>query len=286
MRKYILIGVLSIITMAACTEQQSQTENKTKVQLPAPPKREKITYHIIYKSDSSKKMVQGLSPEQQKILIALNRTDMKHLPNMDSIIVPDQYIDYNQYCPFPYKVDALADVYKMVFFSYPAQVFAAYENGRLAKWGQTNMGREKDQTPTGLYYANWKAEETQSTFDDEWILKWNFNIENKEGIGWHQYDLPGYPASHSCLRMTEEDAKYMYEWADQWVLEGTENVKAKGTPVIVFGTYPFGQAKPWMALAQNPDALLISEEAIANEAQAHLQTILAEQQKRQQYKQD
>jgi hypothetical protein len=30
-------------------------------------------------------------------------------------------------------------------------------------------------------------------------LRWNFNIENKLGVGWHS--LPGYPASHSCLRL-------------------------------------------------------------------------------------
>jgi hypothetical protein len=29
------------------------------------------------------------------------------------------------------------------------------------------------------FFTNWKAEETTSTFDDEWDLRWNFNIENK-----------------------------------------------------------------------------------------------------------
>jgi hypothetical protein len=27
----------------------------------------------------------------------------------------------------------------------------------------------KHKTPTGLFFTNWKAEETTSTFDDEWI---------------------------------------------------------------------------------------------------------------------
>ena len=84
-----------------------------------------------------------------------------------------------------------------------------------------------------MYFTNWKAEQTTSTFNDEWDLKWNFNIENKEGIGFHQYALPGYPASHSCLRLKEADAKYLYTFADQWELKGTDDIKAKGTPVIV-----------------------------------------------------
>jgi hypothetical protein len=54
------------------------------------------------------------------------------------------------------------------------------------------MGREKDQTPTGLFFTNWKAEETTSTFNDEWV-KMNYNIIN--WVGFHQYSLPGYPAS-------------------------------------------------------------------------------------------
>jgi hypothetical protein len=29
------------------------------------------------------------------------------------------------------------------------------------------MGSEKHKTPTGLFFTNWKAEETTSTFDDE-----------------------------------------------------------------------------------------------------------------------
>jgi hypothetical protein len=32
------------------------------------------------------------------------------------------------------------------------------------------------------FLHDWKAEETTSTFDDEWDLRWNFNIENKLGV--------------------------------------------------------------------------------------------------------
>jgi hypothetical protein len=58
-------------------------------------------------------------------------------------------------------------------------------------------------------------QKTTSTFD-EWDLRWNFNIENKLGVGWHQYSLGIQP--HSCLRLQEKDAKLLYEWADEWQL--------------------------------------------------------------------
>ena len=101
-----------------------------------------------------------------------------------------------QYFPFPFEASFLKGIKKIIFFSYPTQSFAAYENGVLVYTGPTSMGRKADMTPTGLFYTNWKAEQTTSTFNDEWDLKWNFNIENKLVIGFHQYEMPGYSASH------------------------------------------------------------------------------------------
>ncbi|RYY65811.1 MAG: hypothetical protein EOO13_16650, partial [Chitinophagaceae bacterium] len=117
-------------------------------------------------------------------------------------------------------------------------------------------------------------------FNDEWELRWNFNLENKEGVGWHQYELPGYPASHSCLRMTERDAKHMYEWAPQWKLKGTDVVLAKGIPVIVFGSYNFDGPKPWLQLASNPAALDITASTVEQETTKYMAEILKEQQTR------
>ncbi|MGN6293271.1 MAG: L,D-transpeptidase [Chitinophagaceae bacterium] len=174
----------------------------------------------------------------------------------------------------------LDDVSKIVFFSYPAQAFAVYEYGNLVYAGPSNMGRKKDPTPTGLYFTNWKAEETTSTFNDEWILKWNFNIQNKAGIGWHQYALPGYPASHSCLRLLEDDARFLYKWADEWKLKGTDSIVLKGTPVIVFGSYPFDGRKPWLNLITDPNALDIPASELEDIVKPHLPEILNAQEKR------
>jgi hypothetical protein len=41
------------------------------------------------------------------------------------------------------------------------------------------------------------------------------------------------------MRLQEKDARYLYEWADQWILRGENKVLVKGTPVIVFGSYNF-----------------------------------------------
>lgn len=241
-----------------------------------------ISYHIENRKDWLKDTT--TTDTQLGILIAINRTDKANFAKMDSILVPsDLNGKLEHYLPFPLTVPYLKDIDKILFFSYPTQTFAAYEKGQLVYTGPTNMGRKKDPTPTGLFYTNWKAEETVSTFNDEWDLKWNFNIENKKGVGFHQYALPGYPASHSCLRLQEKDARYLYDWADQWVLADKENVKVKGTPVIVFGTYDFDGKKPWLQLAKDPKALEISADEIEKEAKPFLEKILAEQKNREEY---
>ena len=140
------------------------------------------------------------------------------------------------------------------------------------------MGSKKAQTKGGLMFTNWKKELAISTVNKSWKLPYNFNIHNSLGIGWHQYDLPGYPASHSCLRLLMDDAKYLYKWADQWVLnKGGATVKANGTPVIVFGDYQWGGKKPWKNLIENPKANDISIENLTEIIQPNLSKILEEQ---------
>ncbi|WP_343605330.1 L,D-transpeptidase [Fluviicola sp.] len=221
---------------------------------------------------------------RRAIVFALNRVDSTHFAKMDSVIVPvDLSGDVVYYFPFPLEVSTLKDVDKIIFFSYATQSFGAYEKGELVYTGPTSMGREKDQTPTGLFYTNWKAKKTISTFNDEWELKWNFNILNKAGVGWHQYSMPGYPDSHSCLRLTARDAKYLYTWADQWVLANKTTIRVKGTPVMVFGSYDFKGPKPWLQLVQDPHALDISETEIQQLVAPFLDQILADQKIREDY---
>lgn len=280
MKKYLLILSLIFVLNSCKNEKDSETEEKNVPERKAPErtKPNDISYHF---EKSKAFLATNPSEKQLQILFAVNRMDKANLVKSDSIMVPkDLTGDVEFYLPFPLEVDYLKDIKKIIYFSYPTQSFATYEYGYLSYAGPTNMGSKKNKTPTGLFFANWKAEETISTVDDEWKLLWNFNIANTEGVGWHQYELPGYPASHSCLRLTETDAKFLYTWADQWVLEDDENVKIKGTPVIVFGSYDFDAAKPWYELVKNSEALNISESDIENNTNPFMEEILAAQKNR------
>ena len=268
------IGLLSL----SCKEEKKEiaTSNKPEIKRNEP----KEVAYTFQKSEDWLK-TEGTNTKALDLVLALNRVDALNLKKLDSIVVPTDFSgDLEFYMPFPIEVATLNEVSKIILFSYATQAFATYEYGILTHTGPTSLGREKDKTPTGLFFTNWKAEETISTFNDEWKLKWNFNIENKLGIGFHEYELPGYPASHSCLRLLEKDAKMLYEFADQWELENAEKVRLKGTPVIVFGSYDFKNPKNWNTLPQDAKALSISEVELETTLSPFLPSILKEQTKR------
>jgi hypothetical protein len=282
MLKNLMILLLGTFVLFSC-DNKKETKSTTDFFLPEIKVEKKIpiSYTLLISKDSIKKLIKISDSNNLKVISAINRADVKFLNKFDSIIIPsDLTLSIKQYFPFPLEASFLNAVKKIIFFSYPAQSFAAYENGILVYTGPTSMGRKADMTPTGLFYTNWKAEQTTSTFNDEWDLKWNFNIENKLGIGFHQYDMPGYPASHSCLRLSEKDAKYLYEWANQWKIKGTDNILAQGTPVVVYGTYPFGNSKPWLSLAQNEKSLDISSADLENITKQFLPDIMQKQAQR------
>jgi hypothetical protein len=261
----------------SCNEKEAiNTNNKSAVERTQP-------NEVAYTFQKSKDWLQ-VNQQNQKaldIVLAVNRLDAVTVTKTDSILVPtDLTGDLEYYMPFPLDLEILNKVKKVIVFSYAAQAFATYENGVLTHVGPTSMGSETHKTPTGLFFTNWKAEKTISTFNDEWELLWNFNIENKLGVGFHQYELPGYPASHSCLRLLEKDAKILYKFADEWILENDHKVALQGTAVIVFGSYNFNNQKPWFALTKNPKALTISEKQLEKVISPFLQTIVKEQDKR------
>lgn len=277
--KILLLTIISIVTLISC-KQNRNSVNQTKEIVRKQPK------VVSYTMENTKMWLKQNATDSSKIEIvtAINRTDKANLSKHDSIVIPSDFDgDVVYYLPFPLQVDYLKDVSKVLLFSYPTQTFGAYENGVLTYSGPTNMGRKKDKTPLGLFFTNWKAEQTTSTFDDEWELKWNFNIENKLGVGFHEYSLPGLPVSHSCLRLLEKDAKFLYEWADEWILADEENVKVKGTPVIVFGNYAYDEPKPWIQLIKNSKALDLSQAQIEDEIAPFLKSILEQQKIREDY---
>ncbi|MES2766003.1 MAG: L,D-transpeptidase [Bacteroidota bacterium] len=215
-------------------------------------------------------------------IMKINRKDRKHVRKGDTLIIPTTMGREIDFSPFPMEISALAEIPKMMFISQRVQAVAAYENGKLVRWMPTNTGKKATQTPTGLKHTNWRSKKRNSTVDHSWVLEWYFNLTN-DGVSLHKYELPGYPASHSCVRLLEHDAKWIYDWADAWILLKTSGKVAEGTPVIIMDKYEFGKRKPWMKLAEDPEAAMVTNEEIQTQLDKYLDKMKSEAQKRKDY---
>jgi hypothetical protein len=208
------------------------------------------------------------------VVLKINRVDRRHIHNGSTLIIPDATDDFMALSPFPQKIELARPVLKLLLISRRVQAFGAYEAGELVRWGPTSTGRKSKPTPAGLYHTNWKTIEKRSTVKHEWILRWYYNLENREGISIHQYDLPGRPASHACVRLLEDDAQWIYDWADGWTLsDDRRSILAYGTPVVIFGEYDFDEPPPWKQLPEDPNATTITINEIEEALKSHLQTI-------------
>jgi L,D-transpeptidase-like protein len=153
------------------------------------------------------------------------------------------------YSPFPGEWPAAAGFPKAIVVDQPVQAFGAYENGHLVRWGPVSTGRKQTPTPDGAFNLTWRARSRRSTDNQDWLLEWYFNFVNERGVSFHLFELPGYPASHACVRLRLGDAQWLYDWGDQWTLEeDRRKLAAAGTPVMILGSYPFGTPPAWLSL--------------------------------------
>lgn len=216
------------------------------------------------------------------IVLKVNRLDLEHVRQGETLMVPDGAPDLLRVSPFPAQISRdLAPAERILFVSRRIQAFAAYEKGTLVRWGPVSTGRKETPTPAALYHTNWRAKLRRSTDNDQWILPWLFNFENSRGISFHQFDLPGYPASHACVRLLEDDAKWIFNWAESWVLsEDRRTVVAHGTPVVVFGDYAYDAPPPWKRLADDPLAASVAAAELDLALEPHVALIVERAQKR------
>lgn len=219
-----------------------------------------IQYSIVPNSDSLALVIwKEYTGDSLAVMMALNRVDLAHMHKPDSIIIPDRFYSLNAYSPFPYHLPELDTLEKIILVSSRLQAIGFYQNGNLVRWGPVSMGKKSTPTPKGFYHTNWKSKSTVSTENDQWILNWYFNLENFRGVSFHEYELPGYPASHSCIRLLAEDAEFLYYFANQWKLTSEGKIESNGTPVIIFGFYNFGKRRPWRYLADQPEKAVVKQ---------------------------
>lgn len=101
-----------------------------------------------------------------------------------------------------------------------AQRLLVYRDGALIAATAISTGSLGRETPTGVFTVLAKEVMHRSTTYDDAPMPYMQRLTEK-GIAIHAGDLPGYPASHGCIRLPNEFAKRLY------------GITAIGTPVMI-----------------------------------------------------
>jgi L,D-transpeptidase-like protein len=220
------------------------------IQLATVRTQEGTRYRIEGRSEHAGPLHERFSESQLALLEKLNRADVGHLEQLREVVVPASWADDEVlYSVLPMRYAASEPWSKFLVVYLPGQLFGAYEFGNLVRWGPVSSGRRSNPTGPGIFALNWRSTGRASTVDPDWFMRWYFNFGNRDGLALHAYALPGYPASHGCIRLLERDAQWLFEWGQPWILDpSATRVLKPGTPVVIVGDYDFDAAPPWRSL--------------------------------------
>lgn len=170
---------------------------------------------------------------QRAIVMRINRINVP-LHRVSTIAVPDNLssVDYMQQAPFDQRIEATGN--KIIIIDPALLAFGAYnENGDLVRWGPVAAGKNwcpdigsSCRTKTGVFKVYEKR--GQGCFSSKFPLPnggapMPYCMFFKGGYAIHaSTDVPGYHASHGCVRVFYEDA----QWLNQQFAE-------VGTTVVV-----------------------------------------------------
>ncbi len=126
----------------------------------------------------------------------------------------------------------------MVLVSIPLQTMSVYRNGILIGRSTVSTGSQGHSTPGGVFSILGKSREYYSKKYDNAPMP-NMQRLTDTGICMHSGNLPGYPASHGCIRMPYDFSLLLFSVTEQG-----------GTVVVGNGKTPVPH------LASNPGLLL------------------------------
>lgn len=125
----------------------------------------------------------------------------------------------------------------LIIVSLKLQRAYVYRNGVMIGVTTVSTGVEGRETPTGVFTILQKKVEHKSNLYDDAPMPFMQRL-TWDGIAMHAGKLPGYPASHGCIRLPTFFAKLLY------------GATSKGTTVVITEDAPVPRVAPAPSLLQ------------------------------------
>jgi len=199
--------------------------------------------------------------------LRFNRLDRHHFIDGLSIKVPKRLEDIEDFTPMPATYPDAATEDKFILVDQSEMFLGAYEYGELVLSFPIAVGIKDHRVPNGEFRIDavdrwhksnlYPVEDIGIPYPMHYGLR--FYVDKSEN-GWpsfwiHGRDLPGYPASHGCIGLSDEemqkkvykklknvileDAKTLYQWVIGSHADNGKFHKIKyGPRVLIIGTPP------------------------------------------------
>jgi len=215
----------------------------------------------------------NVNKTKYRVLTTLNRKELRFFRPKQPIILPDTFLDdLRAYSVFPLEYPGAKFIPKLIVVSNVYQAYACYEFGNLVRFAAAITGKKSTPTYPGRYSLQWRERLRISSFNESWIMPFTWNFHRLTGSAFHQFEMPGFPASHMCIRQFREDAEWLYNWGEGPKRDSTGKIiPMSGTPVIIIDFYDFVNfPKKWLELMSNqqkidylpPDPMKVEEALI------------------------
>ncbi|MEW6570776.1 MAG: L,D-transpeptidase family protein [Nitrospirota bacterium] len=199
-----------------------------------------------------------------------NRIDRRHVYPGVRIKVPNNIEDIKDFSPMPDYYEPAASEEKFILVDLSEQFLGAYEYGRLVFSTPAAVGEKGHETPTGefrisAYHSTHKStlyfiEGRRIPYPMHYGLR--FHITKRWVSYWiHGRDLAGYPVSHGCIGLYDEemqkkyygypknpvlrDAKFLFDWViSPFTDDGRFHILKNGLRMLIIGNAPETDLRP------------------------------------------
>lgn len=197
-------------------------------------------------------------------VVRFNRVDRRHVYPGIYIKIPKRLEDIKNFTPMPQYYQPAESEAKFILMNLSEQFLGAYEYGRLVFSTPVATGEKGNETPIGEFRITafdslhksslYFVEETDKPYPMHYGLM--FHISKKGVSFWiHGRDLPGYPASHGCIGLYDEqmqkkyygypknpvleDANILFEWViSPFVDDRKIHFLEDGPKMLIIGNAP------------------------------------------------